>query len=975
MKKLRTFLGWILLAVALILLCWGTALWNGWSIWGGLLLGFAIIDIWLVSAFAWRLFKAWRQRSRTAAPVEKLEPVATVESALKAKWHEGIQLLKRSGLKRLGNPLYVLPWYMVMGRCGSGKSTALMRMDSLSPLVTRAAPSGPLAPTANIDWWFFDKAIFLDTTGNYVAPQETEATRKEWRKVLDLLGHYRAKEGLNGLVITIEAQRLLNPDPEEFAQEGRAIRLRIEQLIRLFDQRFPIYILVTQCDLLYGIEAWSHLLPADTLKQAMGYINRSDKELLHKEDEFVEEVFSHVSSRLKILQLALLERLDKGDSAEMALLLFPQEFEKLKPGLKLFLRHAQAESPYLESALLRGIFFCSALQLGQGKSTILEDIALSEKNHEPTHKGLFLSDFAHRILPADRYRLCPAAITNPWRRATRHLGALIWVALSIVAGIYLSFSFIHNLNLLGTLQDYVYEGYPENKTLTQMLLSDTDELDKFKNLVNWIGDRDLTFLSRSLAFDNQVEEVELMIKKRYVHDFNKEILPKFDAALYETADAVLKQGDPKQIACYIQMLARSINLAQARLQGADYDTLKDMPPLVTHTLVGMVPKIAPETARYFNEMYVMFLAWAPPDLISLQRIDALQRKLSEVVLSTQDLAWVEPWLDAQPDLPGVGLNDFWPGSRYVAAPKISPMFTQEGKLRIDAFMSEINQSASGVFVFSTELGKFNETYATEKIKAWREFTENFSQGEKALVGSHEWRIAVAQLTTAESPYQRYLQRLTAEFKDEKFQLPAWIVLSRQLVETHMQASQQSALEYPAVVNDIGGKVLKDIGSGKLDQARSQWSTQFKAIPLYQAYSTALTKTVDEEVASAAKATQVAARFHLAESDPAAAPSALYDAYARLSDLKKELGSEQVDEQVAWSLLAGPLNLAARFADVQSSCTLQETWQSKVLWPLQSATALPEVLDQLYGQSGTVWAFTEGPAKPFLKHDDKVYQAV
>src|SRR4030065_751711 len=41
---------------------------------------------------------------------------------LQNHWKEAIEALRRSHLRKYGNPLYVLPWYMVIGESGSGKT-------------------------------------------------------------------------------------------------------------------------------------------------------------------------------------------------------------------------------------------------------------------------------------------------------------------------------------------------------------------------------------------------------------------------------------------------------------------------------------------------------------------------------------------------------------------------------------------------------------------------------------------------------------------------------------------------------------------------------------------------------------------------------------------------------------------------------------------------------------------------------------
>ncbi|KAF0815351.1 hypothetical protein IGB42_00432 [Andreprevotia sp. IGB-42] len=969
MKKIFAFLFWLLVLIALAAVCWGIALWNGWPAWAALFLFFGVVGLWFLCKFVWQMIAGWRERSRTATPVEKPEPVVSAESALKAKWKEAIALLRRSNLRRLGNPLYVLPWYMVIGRSGSGKTTALTRARLSSPL-KKVSATAEVEHTLNVDWWYFDKAIVLDTAGRYIAPEEPEADRKEWDKMLDFLGHYRSKEGLNGLVITVQADRLLNPDADALAEEGRVIRMRIEQMIRLFDKRFPVYVLVTKCDQLYGMEAWSRLLPDGLLDQAMGYVGT--EAMLGKVDEsgFVDTAFEHVGARLKRLQLAIMQRLDTADPG---LLLFPSEFSRLQGALKTFLRHALGDSPYLEDPFLRGVFFSSGLQQGGAVSSLLKDIAPREPDHAPSYKGLFLHDLFDRILPADRYLLRPAALVNHWRRATRHLGMTAWLFLMLAAGCYLSFSFVHSLNTLNHMRDM----YPEKLALTGQLRHDVEALEKFRGFAYWLEQRDARFATRYLAFDGKVVEVETSIKANYVAKFRKYILPGLDEAFSNKVNALVGLGQSEQLADYIQTLVRRINLVQARLSDASHEDLRHMPPLSGSVLFEMDPNMSPEAASHFNDMYVALLAWQPNDLFRLQRLAALRNDLNQIALNSDDLQWIVNWTDAQPDLKKVQLTDFWRGSRkLVGTPEISPAFTRDGKARIDAFMAEVRKSAPNPASFDEKLARFTAWYNAEKIRVWRDFAWNFPQGEDLLAGENEWRGALVRLTGSESPYNLLMNRLVGEFKDvPDEQLPSWLALNQRLFSIRNRSAQQGAIKAPGTINDIGGKLLKGIASGgEVGRAKAEIDAQFAAMGTYQAYNTALAKAVTDSSGGAGKAAQTAADFHSFENDPAV-KSSLQDAYARLAELRRTLGTAQAEDQVAWGLLAGPLQLAVRYADTQASCVLQKDWEAKVMWPMQSAAGLPEMLDQLYGDNGSVWAFVNGPAKPYVRRGADAYGVV
>jgi type VI secretion system protein ImpL len=117
-----------------------------------------------------------------------------------------------------------------------------------------------------------------------------------------------------------------------------------------------------------------------------------------------------------------------------------------------------------------------------------------------------------------------------------------------------------------------------------------------------------------------------------------------------------------------------------------------------------------------------------------------------------------------------------------------------------------------------------------------------------------------------------------------------------------------------------------------------------------------------------KAYQAAVDFHSFSTDPAVKASALHSAADGLVQLRRLVGYHTPDDEAVWQLMGGPLRFVLGYTEEQASCSLQGEWASKVDWPLQTAPNMTAMVDQLYGVKGTVWAFADGPAKPFLQRD-------
>ena len=169
---------------------------------------------------------------------------------LKERMAEALASLKTSklGRGRSGKAaLYALPWYIIIGPPGSGKSTALAKSELNFPYLD---PSGRgirgVGGTRNCDWWFTSESILLDTAGRYTTEAED---REEWIAFLDLLRKNRPHKPVNGVIVAVAISDLMNASDEQLVQHAKTIRARIDELIERLGITFPVYLLFTKCDL------------------------------------------------------------------------------------------------------------------------------------------------------------------------------------------------------------------------------------------------------------------------------------------------------------------------------------------------------------------------------------------------------------------------------------------------------------------------------------------------------------------------------------------------------------------------------------------------------------------------------------------------------------------------------------------------------------------------------------------------------
>ena len=199
------------------------------------------------SGSARRASRPWRRASPTPRK-ESDEPV------LKDKMKDALATLKAaSGDKK--DFLYDLPWYVLIGPPGSGKTTALVNSGLKFPLSRGATPAAiaGVGGTRYCDWWFTEDAVLIDTAGRYTT-QDSDATtdKQSWNAFLALLKKNRPRQPINGVIVAISLEDLMTLSSADLAAHSNAIRARLLDLHEHLKVDFPVYALFTKGDLVAG---------------------------------------------------------------------------------------------------------------------------------------------------------------------------------------------------------------------------------------------------------------------------------------------------------------------------------------------------------------------------------------------------------------------------------------------------------------------------------------------------------------------------------------------------------------------------------------------------------------------------------------------------------------------------------------------------------------------------------------------------
>ena len=296
---------------------------------------------------------------------------------LRQKFQTGLQEFKSRG-----KDIYKLPWYVIIGEPGSGKSEAIRHsgIDFPPGLQDELQGSGG---TVNMDWWFTNRSIILDTAGSMIFNEAQETP--EWREFLRLLKKARPYCPVNGLFLVLSVESLIKDSADTIAQKASRLAQQLDMIQRTLDVRFPVYLLVTKCDLLAGFREFFDNIEDPSLQhQIFGWSNPDPLDA-HFRPDLVEEHLKVVAERLGRRRLALLRdggtpgrygetqffttrsgapkrRLDEVDS----MYALPESVLRLAPRLRRYLETIFVAGEWsAKPVFLRGIYFTSSMREGK----------------------------------------------------------------------------------------------------------------------------------------------------------------------------------------------------------------------------------------------------------------------------------------------------------------------------------------------------------------------------------------------------------------------------------------------------------------------------------------------------------------------------------------------------------------------------------------------------------------------------------
>lgn len=253
---------------------------------------------------------------------------------------------------------YQLPWYLVLGPAGAGKTALIQNSGLRFGGVDRRASHIAGGPAYTLS--LADKAVFMDTGG--VLGSQTD--RRVWRHFLTLLKRFRRQQPANGVILTLSLPEFRSAPHTQVFALASDIRQQLGDMLNQLGVRLPVYVVFTKIDELPGFRAFfggATAFPRDgVLGVTLPLLDSSGYSADHEDAtnlfsrSFDELVHWHMPRTLERVNSEA-ETANRFDA-----FMFLPELAGLKSKLADFVEEAFKPSQFEEPQLLRGVYFTSA---------------------------------------------------------------------------------------------------------------------------------------------------------------------------------------------------------------------------------------------------------------------------------------------------------------------------------------------------------------------------------------------------------------------------------------------------------------------------------------------------------------------------------------------------------------------------------------------------------------------------------------
>ncbi|MCA9754130.1 MAG: type VI secretion system membrane subunit TssM, partial [Gemmatimonadetes bacterium] len=289
---------------------------------------------------------------------------------------KAIDALKKARGAGGRSALHELPWYLVLGRENSGKSTMIQNSGLQIPS-GGAGEEGTrrqgIGGGRSLRWWFTQQAILLEGHGRFLDREDDADARTDFDALLEVVRKTRGETPVQGIVVTISAEDLIRHESARLDEQARVIRRRLDAARDGLLEHCPVYLVVSKADLVHGFQEFFQDLEGNARDQVCGATLSVEQ---MKED--ADRVFSREFDQLyrsmcqrRIPRMVSEER----PAVRGRVYLFPLEFQTLKRKLARFVKSVFEPDTAGRRPDFRGFYFGSGHVEGEPVEMVVNEVS------------------------------------------------------------------------------------------------------------------------------------------------------------------------------------------------------------------------------------------------------------------------------------------------------------------------------------------------------------------------------------------------------------------------------------------------------------------------------------------------------------------------------------------------------------------------------------------------------------------------
>lgn len=344
-----------LFTISVIFLCWGLSL---------------VFTNWKAN----RHKKALESDTEAQERARRESLIVEEQLELHSRFKQAMRTLSRSSLYKGRSERWrrELPWYLLLGAQGSGK-TSLLEFSGLEfPLNSndQQQVNNEISATRYANWYFAEHAVLVDSSGRYLTQPDPGVDNLGWNTLLRLL-RTRRQRPLNGVLISLPVELLLSDNQLELENQARQLRQRLLEINQKLGMDVPVYLVLSKADQLGGFDDYFDQLTNDQNDQVLGVSFRKEQD--GTDLNTVRQEFEELLHRLNS-QIIMRMHQERDIARRGRILDFPHQLGRLGEPLTLFIELAFAGNRYQRATQLRGFYLTSAPSIRSGLDPLTTSI-------------------------------------------------------------------------------------------------------------------------------------------------------------------------------------------------------------------------------------------------------------------------------------------------------------------------------------------------------------------------------------------------------------------------------------------------------------------------------------------------------------------------------------------------------------------------------------------------------------------------